>query len=132
MCSEFGFHHSFDQDPPIFGTTYNVGFFIDFCNDLFSPRTFDETLLNNIVSNTNTVYGGVDIPTDRILFFFGSVDPWHALGKLNTTNKESPVIYVEGASHGADMFDIGEWDSHSPALQDAKYAILDQLKVWID
>ena len=48
------------------------------------------------IQATNTEYGGVDIKVDNVVFVHGSVDPWHAMGVINTTTDSAPAIYIAG------------------------------------
>lgn len=129
-CNEFGFYQTSDQEAgnQVFGDKFPVSVSVQFCTDLFGAK-YNDAFLNKAVNATNIQYGATAIPTDRILFTYGTVDPWHALGKLNSTTSASPVILVTGASHCADMYNTGE--SALAELEKAKVQILDQLSAWV-
>lgn len=52
--------------------------------------------IRNAVAWTNTKYGGLDIQASNIVYVHGSVDPWHALGIIETKNNYAPAIYIKG------------------------------------
>ena len=45
---------------------------------------------------TNTEYGGLDIAVTNVVFVHGSIDPWHAMGIIQSNRTKSPAIYIEG------------------------------------
>ena len=45
---------------------------------------------------TNTEYGGLDIRVSNVVFVHGSIDPWHAMGIIQSNRTKSPAIYIEG------------------------------------
>ena len=45
---------------------------------------------------TNTEYGGLDIRVSNVVFVHGSIDPWHAMGIIQSNITKSPAIYIEG------------------------------------
>ena len=45
---------------------------------------------------TNTEYGGLDIAVSNVVFVHGSIDPWHAMGIIQSNRTKSPAIYIEG------------------------------------
>lgn len=57
--------------------------------------------LEKAVERTNIIYGALNIPTTRIVFVHGSIDPWHALGITKSMRKESPAVYIKGNIYSA-------------------------------
>ena len=45
---------------------------------------------------TNTEYGGLDIRVSNVVFVHGSIDPWHAMGIIQSNRTKSPAIYIQG------------------------------------
>lgn len=52
--------------------------------------------MNDAIDKTNAKYGALDIEASRIVYVHGSIDPWHILGITETTENNSPAIYIEG------------------------------------
>ena len=57
--------------------------------------------VNNQVANTRSIYGAENIQGSRIIYPNGQIDPWSALGVLNTPagSTEQPTLWVEGARY---------------------------------
>ena len=53
-------------------------------------------LLTRSDQATNTEYGGLDIAVSNVVFVHGSIDPWHAMGIIQSNRTKSPAIYIEG------------------------------------
>ena len=51
------------------------------------------------VAYTNEVYGGSNIQGSRIIFTNGKIDPWRALGVIDSPNSQEPTLMVRAASH---------------------------------
>lgn len=128
-CNEFGFYQTSSQEQPVFGRYFPLAFSVQFCIDLFGSQ-YTENFLDQAIDATNMQYGALDIDTDRIFYTYGTIDPWHALGLVNSTNPLSPSILVNGASHCADMYEIGTADFEE--LQNAKRSVLEQVQNWLD
>lgn len=61
------------------------------------PPSFSLFSDNLGIQTTNIRYGSANIATSKIVYFHGSIDPWHVLGKLKTTDDVGDkVIIVEG------------------------------------
>ncbi|XP_019768322.1 putative serine protease K12H4.7 [Dendroctonus ponderosae] len=128
-CTEFGFFQTSTQDNPIFGTRFNITYFTDLCIDLFGEE-FNETLSSIGIQTTNTRYGAANIATSKIVYFHGSIDPWHVLGKLSTTDDVGDkVIIVEGVAHCANMIDADESDPEE--LNVARAEIRNLIGQWL-
>ena len=81
----------------------------------------------------NTVYGGVKIAGNNIVFPSGSIDPWHALGvtqDMTTLAEPSETpLYIIGTSHCQDLKAPKSTDI--PALTQARQVIADQVSIWL-
>ncbi|XP_050303466.1 putative serine protease K12H4.7 [Anthonomus grandis grandis] len=128
-CTEYGFFQTSNQEDPIFGTRFNVSYFIDLCTDLFGTQ-FDKALINLGIEATNFRYGATNIATSNIVHFHGTIDPWYSLGKLNTTQDvNDSVIIVEGVSHCVNMQAPSANDP--PALTAAREEIDRLIGLWL-
>lgn len=82
---------------------------------------FTSDLLDKVIDRTNINYGALNPATTNVLFIHGSIDPWHALGLTNSTNKRLPTIFIEGTAHCANMYEPSESDL--PQLTEARKKI---------
>lgn len=67
--------------------------------------------MNANVNATNKNYGGLQPQVTNVVFVQGTVDPWHALGPIDSQIPSSPSIYINGTSHCADMYQPNVNDS---------------------
>ena len=109
-CTEFGWYQSSDVPDSSWGDIIPVSFFENMCKDIFGPKfTLDLlnkgikvlmlcqcSILTKIYQATNTEYGGLDIAVSNVVFVHGSIDPWHAMGVIQSNRTEAPAIYIEG------------------------------------
>lgn len=102
-CTEFGFFQTSTARPKLFSETFPADFFIQQCVDIFGPL-YSIHLLENAIERTNTLYGELHIKTSNTVFVHGSIDPWHALGKITSSNPQVPAIYINGTAHCANMY----------------------------
>jgi hypothetical protein len=91
-CIEFGYYQSSDSTNQPFGNLFPVSFSLQQCMDIYN-------IAGPNVAWTNTDYGGLNISGTRIVMPNGSIDPWHALSVLNTTNTGIVPIFIEGTAH---------------------------------
>lgn len=104
----------------MFGDRFPLSFFIQQCEDIFG-KNFNERFLYDSVSRTNTFYGALNPSTTNVLYVHGSLDPWHALGLYNSTDSDTPTIYIQGTAHCANMYEPREIDL--PQLKAARVAV---------
>jgi len=97
-CTEFGFYQTCeDEDCPFASSYHTVDIDLEICKVAFGVTDVYE----NIEASIN-YYGGLDVNGgSRVLFVNGDVDPWSALGLLNSTDAKFPAAVVPGASHHA-------------------------------
>lgn len=94
-CNEFGFYQTSDKKEKIFGDRFPLDFFVKQCTDIYG-HSFDADYLSNSISNTNKYYGALNPKTTNVLYVHGSIDPWHALGIVESNDPRVPTIYIEG------------------------------------
>jgi Serine carboxypeptidase S28 len=125
-CSEFGFYQTSGDSNFVFGDKFPADFFVRQCTDIYGDRFTDKTL-NSAIDRTNIIYGALKPATTNVLYVHGSIDPWHALGLVNTDqNQPQPTIYIEGTAHCANMYEPSENDF--PQLKSAREGIKEFLK----
>lgn len=109
-CTEFGFFQTSTARPYLFSETFPVDFFIQQCVDIFGPR-FAHTV-DPGVERTNTIFGALDLPNvvSNVVFIHGTIDPWHALGILKSSNPNAPAIYINGTAHCANVYPPSKGD----------------------
>ncbi|XP_055844315.1 putative serine protease K12H4.7 [Episyrphus balteatus] len=103
-CNEFGFYQTSTQKDSLFTDRFPVDFFIRQCMDIFSEK-MDSQYLKAVVGRTNTFYGALNPNTTNVLYVHGSIDPWHALGLITSSNPNTPTLYIEGTAHCANMYE---------------------------
>ncbi|XP_033223403.1 putative serine protease K12H4.7 [Belonocnema kinseyi] len=126
-CTEFGFFQTSTARPTLFSDTFPVEFFIDQCSDIFGPRY--RHVLDSGVERTNTLYGALDLEASNVVYVHGSIDPWHALGIIESTHPDSPAIYINGTAHCANMYPPSKDDI--PALVEARKEIGILIAKWL-
>ena len=65
------------------------------CNDVYSD-IFGLDYIESLVQETNDYYGSIDLDVQNVVFVHGSIDPWHAMGRLTDLNEDSPAIMITG------------------------------------
>ena len=65
------------------------------CNDVYSD-IFGLDYIESLVQETNDNYGSIDLDVQNVVFVHGSIDPWHAMGRLTDLNEDSPAIMITG------------------------------------
>ena len=95
-CTEFGWYQSSDSPAETgWGRVIPVQLFERMCRDVFGPK-FTPQLLGRGIAATNAEYGGRDISVEKVVFVHGSIDPWHAMGIVQSDRDAAPAIYIEG------------------------------------
>lgn len=85
----------------MFGNTFDVGFFMQQCRDIFGPAFSVENQYANF-NRTNALYGGTtNLPTN-VLYVQGSVDPWWPIGIPDSP--AVPLQFIPGTAHCANMY----------------------------
>ncbi|KAK6018016.1 hypothetical protein OSTOST_16450 [Ostertagia ostertagi] len=141
-CTEFGYYQSTDSDTagPFFGgkpalpvqghnqvlntgsTSTNVAVSLG--------ATTTQTQWRQPVANVNAYYGGRDhMDSSYIILPNGNIDPWHALGKLNSTTSTIIPVVIDGTAHCADMYATSLSDPAS--MTAARKTISTQLQQWL-
>lgn len=126
-CTEFGFYQTSSYTPQIFSDQFPAQFFVQQCMDIFGPK-YDASFLNAAAERTNTFYGALNIQVNNVVFVHGSIDPWHALGIVNSSNPDS-AIYIKGTAHCANMYPKSVSDP--PQLNIAREKIAQLIKKWL-
>ncbi|KAF6206888.1 hypothetical protein GE061_018124 [Apolygus lucorum] len=73
---------------------------------------------------------GADIISKKVVFTYGTVDPWQAFGIRNSSDPDMPVIKIEGEAHCSDMGDFPP-GGLSEAVKTARSQIMGLLGKWI-
>lgn len=71
---------------------------------LFYFSRYNEIFLNSAAKRSNIMYGDLNIDVSRVVFVHGSIDPWHALGILQSKSSFTPAIYIKGNSYLNTLF----------------------------
>lgn len=73
------------------------------CTDAYGISAAD---VASAVDDTNILNGGRNIGSSKIVFPNGSVDPWHAMGLLESDDADLPVVYIQGLSIFNGIIDV--------------------------
>ena len=49
-----------------------------------------------MVQGSNDYYGATNLDVMNVVFVHGSIDPWHAVGRITDLNVNSPAIMIPG------------------------------------
>lgn len=125
-CTEFGFYQTCEDEHCPYASSYHrIDIDLEICKVAFNVMDVYE----NIEASIN-YYGGLDVNGgSRVLFINGDVDPWSALGLLNSTDRELPAVVVPGASHHAWTHSIRATDSKE--IADARETIYSTVTCWL-
>merc|ERR1739844_816686 len=127
-CTEFGWYQTTNQDSGIYGSSLDLGFFEQWCQDAFGP-SFTHVMLEKNVYGSNIEYGGDHPDVDNVVFVHGTIDPWHAMGVLEDISADAPAIFINGTSHCNDMY--GDRSTDSEALTEARLRIGELVAQWV-
>lgn len=127
-CTEFGFYQTSEKPSSLFGPTFNLKYFEDLCTDVYGPN-FNKKSLDSLIYRTNVLYGALNIKVSRVVFVHGSIDPWHALGIIKSSDPNAPAIYIKGTAHCANMYPPSSRDL--PQLVDARVKISGLIGDWL-
>ena len=111
---------------------HNLSDDLAMCSELFGLSP-DDVAAN--VDFTNLFYGGAAPAASRVLFPNGDVDPWHALGVLESpdANASEPVYTCYGCSHHFWTHpDAALGGDLNAAARATKAAIQDQVMAWLE
>ena len=114
------------QAQQLYGSSLPLEFFEQWCEDAFGKDIRE--LLARSIEQTNVEYGGFSPAASNVVWVHGSVDPWHAMGVLDSVSEAAPAIYITGTSHCADMGPDSPNDSEE--LTAARLRIGELVNTW--
>jgi hypothetical protein len=123
-CAEFGYIQTTDSPSQPFGDLIPLQFYTDICQDVYGFTNLPR------INETNEIYGAKDYSGDRVCFVNGSVDPWHSLSVIKSSDPNVPVVYIPGTSHCQDMVVADQLDP--PALAPSQVQIYQILHGWLE
>ena len=127
-CTEFGFYQTTDSARQPFGDLITLSSQLKTCSEVYSISAI---AVYDAVAATNKYYGGRDnIPKNstNIVFPNGSIDPWHALGVLQSSGS-LVAVYINGTAHCANMYPPTPQDL--PGLLKARDIIRANIQTWL-
>ena len=128
-CTEFGWYQTTNQAQQLYGSSLPLEFFEQWCEDAFGKDIRE--LLARSIEQTNVEYGGFSPAASNVVWVHGSVDPWHAMGVLDSVSEAAPAIYITGTSHCADMYPEDQDQPDPQELLDAKKQIGELVAMWV-
>jgi serine protease 16 len=126
-CTEVGFYQTCNDDSCPYATSYHsVDVDLEICRVAFNVTDVYENVQASL-----DFYGGLDLDGgSRVLFVNGDVDPWSALGVLNSTECRLPAAVVAGASHHAWTHVVKESDA--PEINQVRNYIYSVVMDWLN
>lgn len=123
-CTEFGWYQTSSSRQEIFGSGFNLQFFINQCKAIYG-EDFDSSRIVEGIKRSNTIYGQKNIVdhVTNVIFVQGSLDPWHVLGVYKSTNNKAPAVLINGTAHCANMYPPASTDL--PQLVEARKKIVE-------
>ena len=67
------------------------------CQELFG-EIFTLEYIEAMAQGSNDYYGAKDLNVNNVVFVHGSIDPWHAMGRITDLNERSPAILIPGSN----------------------------------
>ncbi|XP_043221434.1 putative serine protease K12H4.7 [Amphibalanus amphitrite] len=127
-CTEFGWYQTTESADQPFGSRLPLPFSIQQCVDVYGAQ-FEQTFIDAAVAATNTDYGARQLPAKRVVLVNGSIDPWHAMGIIESSDPDRPAIFINGTAHCANMYPAREEDL--PGLTAARQQIGELIGKWL-
>jgi thymus-specific serine protease len=127
-CSEWGFYQTCQEgsECPYTQGLHTLEVDYDICLQAFGIPAAN---VDAQIAYTNQMYGGNRVQGSRIMYPNGEIDPWHALGVLESPNAQEPVLMVQGASHH--YWTHPSLPTDSDFVKDARVAIWNQVDAWL-
>ena len=127
-CTEWGYYMTCPEGSkcPYVQGLHKLTSDLEMCARAFD---MDKDSVYENIAFANDMYGGDNIQGTRIMYPNGEIDPWRANGVMSPPNDQSPVLYVEGASHHAWTHEAQGTDTDNVVA--AKQAIWDQVTAWL-
>lgn len=126
-CTEFGYYQTTDSAKQPFGDLITLSSQLKTCAEVYG---LSPDQVSSAVAATNKLYGGKNIPkgTTNIVFPNGSIDPWHALGVLESSGS-LVAVFINGTAHCANMYPPSPHDL--PSLVKARATISATIGDWL-
>ena len=72
--------------------------FEQMCQELFGD-IFTLEYIEKMAQGSNDYYGAKNLNVNNVVFVHGSIDPWHAMGRITDLNENSPAILIPGRNN---------------------------------
>jgi serine protease 16 len=111
-CVQFGYYQTCEDSGCPLSRFMTLQSNTQICQQLFG---ISAAVNGDRVNFTNDYLGAKNISATRIVFANGSIDPWHALSAVNSTDAAAmPSVFIDGTAHCANMMPSSPSDP--PAL----------------
>ncbi|KAJ8924676.1 hypothetical protein NQ315_000827 [Exocentrus adspersus] len=108
-CTEYGWYQTTNQKEPVFGNRTSENFFTQVCTNVYGSK-FNASYTSDQNERINRHYGGYDVNASNVIHVQGTLDPWYPMGLTRTISQESPVIFINGTSHCANLYGVSSSD----------------------
>lgn len=127
-CTEWGFYQTCEtgSNCPYTQGLHTPEVDLDICQQAFG---FSPDQVTEQINFANTIYGGANIQSSRIMFTNGQIDPWRANGVSVSPNAEEPVLLVAGASHH--FWTHPSLPTDAAPVNEARQVIWKQVSEWL-
>lgn len=126
-CQQFGYYQTCDKNTTCFFLPQiDLAYDLQLCQDVYG---FKQNDVFKHIDFTNLYYGADKPDGARILFVNGDIDPWHALGVIESLSQDEVAVFIKGASHCQDMQSSRDYDSVD--LINGRKMIEGQLARWL-
>ncbi|XP_041662374.1 thymus-specific serine protease [Cheilinus undulatus] len=128
-CSEFGFYQTCEDATCPFSGMVTLKTLTEVCPMVFG---ISQHSLPGHIAFTNTYFGGNNLPTHRVLYVNGGVDPWRELSVVRDrtgSGDEAQTVFIKDTAHCADMMNSRATDRCS--LRTAREEIKRHVFSWL-
>ncbi|CAB3379672.1 Hypothetical predicted protein [Cloeon dipterum] len=129
-CNEFGWFNPLSSANQPFGQHVPLEFMLQFCSSVYGPK-FSPAHLEAGIERTNLLYGGKNPKISRVVYTVGTLDPVNPVQMEEDLNPESPVIFIEDASHCVDVTDASK-PNDQPSLTSARQKVVENFSLWLE
>jgi len=128
VVNPIGCNNETDFFPPYYWSIADVS---QFCQSRWNVTPIDQGFWVRETFGFENRRGQLSLPTSRVLFSYGELDPWHffAVG-ARSLSPTLPVIHIRGGAHCSDM--MGRQDGDTPEMQAARQYEQQTIKTWVD
>ncbi|XP_047993365.1 putative serine protease K12H4.7 [Leguminivora glycinivorella] len=125
-CNEFGYLQTTSSEKQPFVHWSPLEYWFKHCKGLVEGDI--EKRIDEGVTKTNKMYGGLSPKVSKVVFTHGDMDPWHSIGVQTALGPEAPVVMSNASSHCGILVEIYK----EPAdMKEKRKYVKEFIKKWI-